>query len=81
MNQVTGADANTPSGLHTDYVRLTDSIDAISVEAPVEWSDVESGPWIIQNKNGGGFSSLLPRIWRVFMLLAQLPVYFFGGVA
>lgn len=46
--------AQAPSS-YSGYTRITDNEEKITVQVPVEWSDIETGEWTFKGKNAGIF--------------------------
>ena len=46
--------AQTPSS-YSGYTLITDNEEKIRVQVPVEWSDIETGPWDFKGKKSGVF--------------------------
>src|ERR1044071_1000944 len=40
---------------YSDYTRITDMEDRISVQVPVEWADIDTGPWTYKVRSSGIF--------------------------
>jgi hypothetical protein len=65
-----------PSSVH--YVSLTDDVDALSMETPSDWSDIETGPWIVQGQTVGIFIAAAPDLGAFYASRAE-PGVFFGA--
>ncbi|RPI94888.1 MAG: hypothetical protein EHM40_00050 [Chloroflexi bacterium] len=43
--------------VYSAYTRITDNAESISVSVPVEWSDIDTGPWTYNGRSSGIFLS------------------------
>ena len=64
--------------LYTNYIRVTDDTESMSMRVPSEWDDVETGPWIVQGKEVGIFIAAAPNLDRFYGDGAE-PGVFFGA--
>lgn len=47
---------------YSGYTRITDNEEKISVQVPVEWSDIETGTWKFKGKDTGVFLAASPNL-------------------
>jgi hypothetical protein len=45
----------TGSTAYTNYVRVTDDIEAMSLQVPIEWNDIQTGTWTVRGRDVGLF--------------------------
>ena len=56
---------------YSGYTPITDNEEKIVVQVPVEWSDIETGPWTYKNKNVGVFLAASGNLADFYSLRAQ----------
>jgi hypothetical protein len=64
--------------VYSNYVRVADYTESISMRIPSEWRDVESGEWILQGKDVGLFIAASPDL-DAFYNSEGVPGVFFGA--
>jgi hypothetical protein len=47
---------------YASFQKIADDSDAVSVEVPTAWSDVETGPWLYQGREVGVFVAASPAL-------------------
>lgn len=50
-------DPDRVAAVYSAYTRITDNAESISVSVPVEWSDIDTGPWTYNGRSSGIFLS------------------------
>ena len=63
---------------YTNYVRLTDDSDFLSIEIPAEWSDVETDRWVVRGQDIGIYIAAAPDLSQFYDSHSQ-PGVFFGA--
>lgn len=51
---------------YSGYTRITDYEEKISVQVPVEWTDIETGTWKYKNKDTGVFLAASPNLGEYY---------------
>ena len=56
---------------YSGYTRITDNEEKIVVQVPIEWSDIETGPWTYKSKTVGVFLAASGDLASFYSLGAQ----------
>jgi hypothetical protein len=62
--------AQTPAS-YSGYTRITDNEEKITVQVPVEWSDIETGTWTFKGKKTGVFLAASPNLGDFYSTRSQ----------
>jgi hypothetical protein len=66
------------SPAYTSFHKLSDDSDAMSLEVPTAWDDVETGPWVYQGRTVGVFVAASP-VLDDFYALRKTPGVFMAS--
>ena len=66
---------------YTDYMRITDALELISLRVPTEWQDIESGPWIVEGLEEGIFVAASANLDNFYADGAEPGVFFSAATA
>ena len=56
---------------YSGYTQITDNEEKIVVQVPVEWSDIETGPWMFKDKNAGVFLAASANLSNFYSTQSQ----------
>jgi hypothetical protein len=74
---VTSQFASAGQVVYTNYRRVTDDIESISMRVPTEWDDIETGPWMRNGRQIGIFIAAAPDLDKFYNSDLE-PGVFFG---